>query len=475
MKSILKNITTLLLLMVALVSCRNEEYIAQLYYSNDDEPYNESQVDYELYPDWTATTHSNSADPDFDRIFPDMAVQRIDITVSSTNWSTMWTDLSDNLSSKTFGAHDDIDFTPVWVTCNVTYDDTEWYNVGLRFKGNSSLTQPYSAGNKKLPFKLEFDQFEDDYPALKNQRFYGFKTLNLANNYNDNSMMRDKVTTDLFREYGLVAAHTAFYAVYVDYGSGAQYFGLYTIAEEVDDTVIKTQFNDNSGNLYKPDDDAGSFASGTYDTDEFDLKTNQYIPDYSDVLELYNAINSSTRTSNEEAWCERLESAFDMDVFLKWLAVNTAIQNWDTYGNKAHNFYLYNDSYNNNRLTWIPWDHNESLQDATGTYRTYTPDQYANSRYTNSSSNTWPLFYYVMNVEKYEQTLYSNLREVIDGVFEPSKMISTYEAYYNLLQQYAYDEVRGYTFLSSDAHFDSAVETLKEHVQTRYELIEGYL
>lgn len=470
----LKQITTLLLLMAAATSCRNEEYIAEQNYNNDNDPYDESQVDYGTYPDWTAETHSNSADPNFDLVFPDDKVQRIDITISSDNWSKMWTDLSDNLSSKQFGANETVTFTPVWTSCTITYNDTEWYEVGIRFKGNSSLSQTYSSGNKKLPFKLEFDRHEDDFPALTNQRFNGFKTLNLANNYNDCSLMREKVTTDLFKEFGLVAAHTAFYEVYVDYGSddGAKYFGLYTVVEEVDDTVIKTQFDDATGNLYKPEEDAGSFASGTYDTDEFDLKTNNFIPNYSDIRELYDAIHDGNRTTNESAWTERLESAFDVDVFLKWLAVNTAIQNWDSYGNKAHNYYLYNNPDNNNRLTWIPWDHNESLQDATGTFRTYTPDQLGNDRYTGSS---WPLFYNLMNIEAYEATLYGYLREVIDGIFEPSKMILTYEKYYDLLKESAYNEDRGYTFISSDAHFDAAVETLKEQVQTRYELIEGYL
>lgn len=36
-------------------------------------------------------------------------------------------------------------------------------------------------GDSKLPLKLDFDEFEDDYPEIENQRFYGFKQLSLAN------------------------------------------------------------------------------------------------------------------------------------------------------------------------------------------------------------------------------------------------------------------------------------------------------
>ena len=50
-----------------------------------------------------------------------------------------------------------------------------------------------------------------------------------------------------------------------------------------------------------------------------------------------------------------------MDGFLRWLAVNTVIQNWDTYGKMTHNYYLYNHT-TGKGLTWIPWDNNEALQ-----------------------------------------------------------------------------------------------------------------
>lgn len=33
---------------------------------------------------------------------------------------------------------------------------------------------------------------------------------------------------------------------------------------------------------------------------------------------------------------------FDVDGFLRYLAVNGIIQNWDTYGRMVHNYFLYN-------------------------------------------------------------------------------------------------------------------------------------
>jgi spore coat protein H len=51
---------------------------------------------------------------------------------------------------------------------------------------------------------------------------------------------------------------------------------------------------------------------------------------------------------------------------LRWLAVNTAIENWDAYGRMAHNYYLYGDPSDGGRLKWIPWDHNMSFSTGAG-------------------------------------------------------------------------------------------------------------
>ena len=90
---------------------------------------------------------------------------------------------------------------------------------------------------QELPFKLDFDEYEDENPAIDNQRFYGFKQLSLSNNTNDATFMRDAVTSDILAEAGLTSAETAFYELFVDYGDGAVSFGLYTMIEVVDDTV----------------------------------------------------------------------------------------------------------------------------------------------------------------------------------------------------------------------------------------------
>lgn len=456
------------LIIISLSACRSNDLIDNA----DDEI-----IDLADYVDWDVTTHSNTVAPNYSVVFTKAKVLRFDITISSDDWQLMQSDLAANLSSGFGGPAGgapgggqgmdlNSDYDPVWVPCSFNFNNTEWYHVGIRFKGNSSLQSAYQSGNKKLSLKLDFDQFEDVYPALKDQRFYGFKQLNLNNNFNDASLMREKVGADLFRQFGLVASHTAFCVVYIDNGTGSQYYGVYALVEEVDDTVVKTQFDASSGNLYKPDGEAAKFASGTYNTDEFKLKTNKDSADYSDVKALYDVLTSSKRTSDEEAWKAKLETILNVDGYLKWLAANTTIQNWDTYGRMTHNYYLYNNP-ENNLLTWIPWDNNEAFQ--VGKQRE------ALSLALTEVGTEWPLIRYLISVDQYNEIYKNYLHKFINEVFVPAQMSTTYATYYNLLKEFAYAEESGYTFIQTDTEFDQAVETLKTHAQSRTDAVNNFL
>jgi spore coat protein H len=436
--------------------------------------------------DWTLATHSNDAIPDYDMVYPQDKVNRIDLVFSAEDWNAKLQDLTDNIGE--FGTGGDMppmfmdfesdfppepptgetDFTPVFSSASVFYNGIEWYNVGVRFKGNSSLRSAWQMGCMKLAFRFDFDEFEDDYPEITNQRFYGFQKIAFSNNYDDVSFLHEKVAADIFRDAGLKAPKTAFYQIYVDYGEGPVYFGLYTATEIVEDAMLVDQFGSNAGNCYKPENEAATFAYGTFNTSDFDLKTNEDIADYSDVETLYNTLHSSTRTSDVEQWKAELESVFDVDNFMHWLAVNTVIQNWDTYGVMNHNFYMYNNPYTN-KLIWIPWDNNEAL--------------YAGKRETLSFSmdevgNDWPLIRYLIDIPEYEAVYENYLLTTINDAFEPSKVKEIYSYYHNLISDYVIGseaEQAGYTFLNSSSEFTNSLSDQNTHVDSRHDAVTNYL
>ncbi len=461
MKYLFFSLLTVMGAMVLISSCSKDD--DEIVVITDDEDF--------IAADWTVETHSNDVDPNFDEVFDNNAVKRLDFVISAENWQVMLDDMTDLYgpfgSFRGGGGLVSSDEDPVFVPADVYYNGIQWYKVGVRFKGNSSLQTPWGQGILKLSFKLDFDEFEDDYPQIDNQRFYGFKKLSLKNNYNDESFLREKVVSDIYRSAGMVVSHTAFYTLYVDYGDGPQYFGLYTMVEEVDDTVIDTQFSSDDGNLYKPTGSGASFANGTFNESDFDKKTNEDEADWSDIQALFSALHNSSRTTDAQSWRTDLEAVLETDVFLHYLAINTVIQNWDSYGRMTQNYYLYNDP-DNTLLSWIPWDHNEALQEG-------NMGGALNLDFSDLQAGSWPLIEYLYADEVYKATYKNYVAETIEGPFEVNTMQALYNKYAALVESYATSEVSGYTFLESPGDFQQAIDQLKQHVSDRTAAVLNYL
>ena len=420
--------------------------------------------------DWTEATHSNDADPNIDEVFDDTVVKRFDFVVTADRWQSMLDDMTatyGELGQPGGPGLIDTDEDPIFVPADVYYNGTQWYRVGIRFKGNSSLQSSWSQGILKLSFKMDFDEFEDDYPQIDNQRFFGFKKFSLKNNYDDRSQLREKVAADVFAKAGLAVSHTAFYALYVDHGNGPEYFGLYTLVEEVDGTVLDTQFVSDDGNLYKPEDYSASFVDGSFDEEDFEKKNNEDEEDWGDIVALFAALHDDTANTDPATWRANLESVFDVDGFLKYLAVNGIIQNWDTYGKMTHNYYLYNNP-ETSALTWIPWDNNEALQNG-------KQGGALNLDFSNVNANSWPLIEKIYADEIYKAQYDYYLLEVIGDSFETATTQMLYDTYSNLVAPYATTEIAGYSFLNGPNDFYNAISELKAHASSRETAVDTYL
>jgi spore coat protein CotH len=412
---------------------------------------------YILTPDWTDSTHSSNIAADYEEVFGEGVVKRFDITISGSDWTKMQSDLTSNIKITNPPSPINPNWVPLWVPCSFRYNGREWYKVGIRYKGNSSLRECLRRNIRKYSFKFDFDQFEVDYPAIRNQRFFGFRQLNLSNGFDDMSLMREKTADDLFREFGISSAHCSFVELWIDYGEGSKYFGLYTMIEEVEEDVVKTQFEE-GGNLYKPEGPAATFAYGTYMLSQFYLQNNTGTADYSDVRALYETINSATRLSNPSVWKSELENVFDVPHFLKWLASNTVMVNWDTYGKMSHNYYLYNDPATG-RLIWIPWDNNESLR----------PGKQGGglSLGLTEVTNGWPLIRFLINDPAWLAQYKDNIGDFISDVFSASSITGRIDGQAQLIRPYAIAEQPGYTFLSGASSFDNGILEMKQHCQER--------
>ncbi len=396
---------------------------------------------------WTEATHGTVA-PNYSYVFDDTVVRRLDITVSSDVYKQVTDDLEAKLSSISPSLDMQVE-KPIYAPVDVTCDGITWQHVGMRYKGNASLASAYQKGSMKLPFRLDFSKFDDQFPDIVGQRFYGFRKLLFSNGYGDPSLIREKVGQDLFRAFGVPAARTTFVAVYIDYGKGSKYMGLYTLLEDPKDTLIRTQFSDSNGNLYKPQ---GTGADWTrFVADGFPIKAGER--DTSDVEAAIAALHAD-RTDAAQ-WRRNLETTFDVQTFLRMLALNQTMVNWDSYGCMAHNYYLYGDPAQSRRLTWIPSDLHLSMRSVTraGCYPT--------SVLLGEIGEDWPLIRLLLDDAIYIQNYRAYLAEALNTVYSEANLTARFTQAHNLISPYVVGpqatEKSPYTLLDNATAFRASL------------------
>lgn len=366
-------------------------------------------------------------------------------------------------------ARDDVELlprTPVYVPADVTFDGETFRHVGFRLKGNSSLVNTWRSGSEKLPFRLNADVLESQYPEIRDQTFFGFPNLSFSNGALDSSYLRAKVVTDLFRQAGLPAPRTAFMRVYLDRGAGAVYLGLYTMIEVPDGPMLEDLFGSSGGNLYKPHSTGGRWT--TFNADHFPKKTNADDGDWTDIQDAIAVLNESR--ANPAVWRQRLEARFNVGGFLRWLALNTLVGNGDAYGGlSAHNYYLYGSPRHRDRLFWIPWDHDLSLSGGGGLggggAATTTIDVFQQGANAN-----WPLIRFLLDDAVYRAAYRTHVEDLLNSVFDPARVGATLRAEQARIAPYVVGvdaEAPTRTFAGSAAQFENATTNLVATVQNR--------
>jgi spore coat protein CotH len=288
-----------------------------------------------------------------------------------------------------------------------------------------------------------------------------------SNGFKDDSLIRDKVAADIFREAGVPSARGAFVRVYVDYGDGPTYFGIYTMIEDPSDEMLTTQFGDDTGNLYKPEGYGATWRE--FVESDFEKKTNEDEADWSDIIAAIEALNANP--SDAAQWRSNLEAVFNVDAFLKCLAVNQTIVNWDSYGMMNHNYYVYSDPSDGGRIVWFPWDLNEAmLTEGPGN------SSFATSIMLDSVDDEWPVIRYLLDDDVYRERYKAEVQAFLDGAFNVSDVQARISAYHALISPYVIGpeatEASPYTFIRNTQDFSNAVSGnggLNQHIADRHE------
>jgi hypothetical protein len=351
-----------------------------------------------------------------------------------------------------------------------------------------------SSRNGKIPFRLEFGGGAQADP---NRTFHGFRKLTFSSNFADDSQVREVLATEVLRDRGVPAARAAFYRVFVDTGEGAAYWGLYTMVEDpADGAMLDAQLGGRGANLYKPDGPAANWTR--FEAASFEKKTNERANDFSDVIAAIDAVHAEA--TDRGAWRARLERVFDVDLFLRWLAVNTAIDNWDVYGSMAHNYYLYGDLSRQGRLRWIPWDHNMAFGAGPGAGRGFPggPDpgqvpMFARGRgrggagpfgamtrdvLHRDAGESWPLIARLLSDSEYSARYRHWLTDSLTGLMEPASAERRVRELHALIAPAVVGskgELRTHTTISSETAFLESTDELLRGIARQRERIRSAL
>lgn len=283
-------------------------------------------------------------------------------------------------------------------------------DIGFRIRGNTSRS------SAKKSFKVSFNTF------VQGREYYGLDKMNLNGEHNDPSIIRSKLSWDIFQKFDVTASRANHVKLYIN----DVYYGLYINVEHIDNEFVGDRFGGEEGNLYKslwpadlsyisenPDD--YRWSPEWADRRVYDLKTNTELDDYSDLASLISFLEFSDEIEFENL----IEDYINVDGVIRWMAIDILTGNWDNYWFNQNNYYLYFNK-NDQRFEFIPYDYDNTFGiDWIG------PD------WGTRDINNWgpdggsrPLTNRILEVEEYKNRLHFYLNKMIEEYFNEVVLFS---------------------------------------------------
>lgn len=395
------------------------------------------------------------------RLFQTDEIIRINILMEEDQWEDMLANAAGE----------------VYYQCDVEINGEMFYRVGIRPKGNTSLTAIASdPDTDRYSFKLEFDQYVDG------QSCFGLDKLILNNNYADATNMKEALIYDMYQYLGADASLYNYAAISVN----DEYWGVYLALEAVEDSFLLRNYGTESGALYKPE--SMNMGGGAFSMEDgfFSMDGGGADLNYTDdELDHYAAIWEGEITNTTEKDRKRvvkalkhisegteLEQYMDVDNLLKYMAVHVFSVNEDSLsGMMAHNYYLYEAD---GQLNILPWDYNlalggmggmggrESAGGATGTVNDGIDNAFAGTEFFDT----------LVENEAYHGAYYGYLEQLAEAYLGGGGFEDFYRRTRSQIDALVEsDPTAFYTY----QEYSDAAETLYEVVQLRGQSISGQI
>jgi spore coat protein CotH len=223
-------------------------------------------------------------------------------------------------------------------------------NVAVRSRGSGSRNPV------KLGLRLDFNR----YAAA--QRFAGFRSLVLDNQWQDPSFLHEMLTMEAFRRMGQAAPRAAFVRLFIN----NQFQGLYALGEEIDEAFVQAAVHENTGYLFEYQfafpfftqdlgDDLAPYKL-LFQPENHAGDTDEMI--YGPLRDLFHDVSEP----DDAVWRERVDARIDLTQLLTHVAIQNFLTENDGIAGYAgiNNFYLYRFA-GTTRHRIFPWDEDNAF------------------------------------------------------------------------------------------------------------------
>jgi len=299
----------------------------------------------------TAADSHHSPAEEVPNLYDDTVVREVRITFASDDWLALLQANGCRGFGGPGGGQPGGGTAAKDVPATVEVDGTRLEQVGIRCKGNSSL----SINGSKKPLNLTIDAFQ------AGQDLWGFDVLNLDNNFNDPSQLRAAIGLRLLANYAPVPRF-AFARVTIN----GDYVGLYTVVEQVNGEWADHWFDD-SGLIIRGDSPVRiAFESSTLNWKGEDLAAyrqgyevkGQTDDDagYERLRELVRALDAPEANGglSAAAFPEGIRRQMNVDSALWYIAGTNILAHYDSYY-VGKNYYLFAGE-RDPRFNVVNWD-----------------------------------------------------------------------------------------------------------------------
>lgn len=356
-----------------------------------------------------------------------------------------WTQLTNNYSTKKD------------IAATMTVDGKVYPNVGVRFKGQTS----YQGAQQKKSFNISMDFLNPD------QKWEGYKTLNLNNAHQDASLMKEVLYEWLTRQHS-PAAQTSFVKLYIN----NEYWGLYANVQQLNKDFLEEWFPTNDGTNWRADATGGTGIGGPggggmwgdgkaainyLGADSTSYKSYYTVENY-DKQKVWDDLIRTAQVLNQTP-LDQLEAeiskVMDLDATLWFLANEIYFTDDDSYVYKGKmDYYLYWDEVTG-RILPFDYDGNSALGNTAAT--SWSP-------FYNETKVNYPLMNRLFAVPSIRQRYLAHIRTIMNEVADPAKLATKIDQYNALIEVAALADTKKQT---TNTNYPIAVNSLKQYFISR--------